>query len=124
MGLSAYLPSMPEHLQSGTAVRTSSGSINAGFAFDTELTILRYDIQTGSSWLPIFYNRLNVSIGYKNTLNFLGNRRAALVPYFYQSVYGRAIVTVSGSAKVGLEYAHPLKPHALGKLKLLFSADF
>lgn len=124
MGLSAYLPSMPEHLQSGTAVRTSSGSINAGFAFDTELTMLRYDIQTGSSWLPIFYNRLNVSIGYKNTVNFLGNGRTALVPYFYQSVYGRAIVTVSGSAKVGLEYAHPLKPHALGKLKLLFSADF
>lgn len=124
MGLDTYLPSMPEHLQSGTAVRTSSGSINTGVALDTELTVLSYDIQTGSSWLPIFYNRLNVSLGYKNTLNFLGNGRASLAPYFYQSVYGRAVVTVSGSAKVGLEYAHPLKAHAPGKLKLLFSADF
>lgn len=123
MGLSAYLPSMPEHLQTGTAVRPSGGSVNAGFAFDTELTFLRYEVQTGSSWLPIFYNRVNMSVGYKNVLNFLGNGSAPLTPYFYQSVYGRATVTVSGSAKVGLEYAHPLKKNALGNVKLLVSAD-
>ena len=57
-------------------------------------------------------------------LNSLGNSPAPLAPYFYQSVYGRTAVTISGSAKIGLEYAHPLKPHAIGKLKLLFSADF
>ena len=124
MGLSAYLPAMPEHLQAGTAIRTSDSNINTGFSFDAELTLLSYDIQTGSSRLPIFYNRVNMSIGYKNMLNSLGNSPAPLAPYFYQSVYGRTVVTISGSAKIGLEYAHPLKPHAIGKLKLLFSADF
>ena len=86
MGLSAYLPSMPEHLQVGTTIGTSDSTINVGFAFDAELTLLSYDIQTGSSWLPIFYNRLNISIGYKNMLNSLGNSSALLAPYFYQSV--------------------------------------
>ena len=124
MGLSAYLPAMPEHLQAGTAIRTSDSNINTGFSFDAELTLLSYDIQTGSSRLPIFYNRVNMSIGYKNMLNSLGNSPAPLAPYFYQSVYGRTVITISGSAKIGLEYAHPLKPHAIGKLKLLFSADF
>lgn len=124
MGLSAYLPSMPEHLQVGTTIRTSDSTINVGFAFDAELTLLSYDIQTGSSWLPIFYNRLNISIGYKNMLNSLGNSSALLVPYFYQSVYGRTAITISGSVKIGLEYAHPIKKDARGKLKLLVSADF
>ena len=123
MGLSTYLPSMPEHLRTGAAVR-SSGSINTGFAFDTELTFLSYDIQTGNSQLPIFYNRLTMSLGYKNMLNFLGKDSASLVPYFYQSVYGRTAVTISGAAKLGIEYAHPIKKNAIGKLKLLFSADF
>ena len=124
MGLSAYLPSMPEHLQVGTTIRTSDSTINVGFAFDAELTLLSYDIQTGSSWLPIFYNRLNISIGYKNMLNSLGNSSALLAPYFYQSVYGRTAITISGSVKIGLEYAHPIKKDARGKLKLLVSADF
>ena len=124
MGLSAYLPSMPEHLQVGTTIGTSDSTINVGFAFDAELTLLSYDIQTGSSWLPIFYNRLNISIGYKNMLNSLGNSSALLAPYFYQSVYGRTAITISGSVKIGLEYAHPIKKDARGKLKLLVSADF
>ena len=124
MGLSAYLPSMSEHLQAGTALRTSDRNINTGFSFDAELTFFSYDIQTGSPRLPIFYNRVNMSIGYKNVLNSLRNSPAPLAPYFYQSVYGRTVIIISGSAKIGLEYAHPLKPHAIGKLKLLFSADF
>ena len=124
MGLSAYLPSMPEHLQVGTTIGTSDSTINVGFAFDAELTLLSYDIQTGSSWLPIFYNRVNMSIGYKNMLNSLGNSPAPLAPYFYQSVYGRTAITISGSVKIGLEYAHPIKKDARGKLKLLVSADF
>ena len=124
MGLSTYLPPMTEHLQDGAAVRQSGGSINTGFAFDTELTLLSYEIQTGSSWLPIFYNRFTLSFGYKNMLNFLGNNSAALMPHFYQSVYGRTAITISGAAKLGIEYAHPIKKNALGKLKLLFTADF
>ena len=124
MGMNAYLPSMPEHLQSNTTISTSGGAINAGFAFNTECTILSYDIQTGSSWLPIFYNRLKISAGYKAVLNFLGNSAPPLTPYVYQSVYGRAAVTVSGPAKIGLEYAHPLKQRAIGKMKFLVSVDF
>ena len=124
MGLNAYLPPMSEHLQAGTVIRRSGSNINTGFAFDTELTLLSYDIQTGSSWLPIFYNRLNISMGYKNVLNFLGSSSASLTPYFYQSVYGRTTITISGSAQVGIEYAHPLKNNAIGKLRLLVSADF
>jgi len=57
-------------------------------------------------------------------LNFLGNSAPPLTPYVYQSVYGRAAVTVSGSAKIGLEYAHPLKQRAIGKMKFLVSVDF
>ena len=124
MGLNTYLPSMPEHLQTGTAVKRSGSSINTGFSFDTELTFLSYDIQTGSSWLPIFYNRLTMSFGYKNMLNFFGTRSALRRPHFYQSIYGRTAITISGVAKLGIEYAHPVKDNAIGKLKLLFSADF
>ena len=124
MGLSAYLPSMPEHIQRDTALKASGSSINTGFGVDAEFTLLRYDIQTGSSWLPIFYNRLNISIGYTNMLNFLGNSSGTLQQYFYQSIYGRASVTVSGSVKIGLEYAHPIKKDARGKMKLLVSANF
>lgn len=123
MGLNTYLPSMSEHLQSSTVLKASGGSITTGLGVDAEFTFLRYDMQTGSSWLPIFYNRVNMSIGYKNLLNFLGNGSGALVLHFYQSVYGRATVTISGSAKLGLEYAHPIKKNALGKMKLLISAD-
>ena len=57
-------------------------------------------------------------------LNSLGNSSALLAPYFYQSVYGRTAITISGSVKIGLEYAHPIKKDARGKLKLLVSADF
>ena len=124
MGMSAYLPPMPEHLQSNTTVSTGGGAINTGFAFDTELTVLSYDIQTGSLWLPIFYNRLKISAGYKTVFNFLGNATAPFTRYFYQSVYGRAVITISGSAQLGIEYAHPIKNKAIGKLRFLVSADF
>ena len=123
MGLASYLPSMSEHLRSSTPIQAGGSTINAGVAFDTEVTVLSCEIQSGDSWLPIFYNRLNISVGYKNMLNFLAAGTQARSAHFYQSIYGRAVLTISAIASAGLEYAHPLKRNAGGTLKFLFDID-
>lgn len=120
MGMTSYLPAMTEHPMTVTATRTLASKVNAGISYDAEITFFSYEIQRGSSWLPIFYNRINMSAGYKTVVNFSYMDSNAPVPDWYQSVYSSVAFTISGIAKIGLSYSQPLNTNTLGKLDVLF----
>ncbi|UTC61713.1 hypothetical protein E4O05_09170 [Treponema sp. OMZ 787] len=120
MGMASYLPNMSEYENVKKIIRP--GKINYGFGFEGELTLLSYDIQTGSSWLPIFFNRLNIKTGYRALFNFLDaeKNRADI----YQSVYGKIYMTISSVANIGVEYAHPIENIKIGKFKAIVQIKF
>ncbi len=121
-GMGSFLPAMPEYDAVKRTIQKHSGKIAYGFGLDTELTFFSYEIQTGSCWLPIFFNRVNISAGYKNAINFLDI--ASGKPSLYQSAYGRITLRVSGIITIGAEYAHPLeKGVKMGKFNAVISAD-
>ncbi|MGP1594820.1 MAG: hypothetical protein ACTTH8_06205 [Treponema sp.] len=124
MGMASYLPPMTEHTITVTPSKTLVRKVNTGVSCDAEITFFSYEIQKGSSWLPIFYNRINISTGYKTVVNFLHTGSGTAAPDWYQSVYTKAAFTISGTAKIGFEYNQPLKPHTLGKFDLLFDVSF
>ncbi|WP_255818793.1 hypothetical protein [Treponema putidum] len=120
MGMASYLPDMSEYENVKKLIRP--GKLNYGFGFEGEVNLLSYDIQTGSSWLPIFFNRLNITTGYRAIFNFLdaGKNTADI----YQSVYGKLYMTISTAANIGMEYAHPLEKVKIGKFKAIIQIKF
>ena len=125
LGLKSYMPAMQEHRQSVKKEYRSLGKTNFGFGFTGELTLFSYDVQTGSSFLPIFYNRIDITAGYKSVSNFLSNGAGAYNSNFYQSLYGKIFIVISGRAVIGLQYAHPLeKDVKIGYFDLLFNINF
>ncbi|UTC68361.1 MULTISPECIES: hypothetical protein [unclassified Treponema] len=120
MGMASYLPDMSEYENVKKIIRP--GKINYGFGFETEINILSYDIQTGSSWLPIFFNRVNMTAGYRVIFNFLnGGKNKADI---YQSIYGKFYLTMNSVANIGIEYAHPLEKVKIGKFKAIVEIKF
>ncbi|UTC78353.1 hypothetical protein E4O04_10200 [Treponema sp. OMZ 799] len=120
MGMASYLPNMSEYENVKKIIRP--GKINYGFGFEGEVNILSYDIQTGSSWLPIFFNRLNITTGYRTVFNFLdGGKNKADI---YRSIYGKFYMIISSAANIGIEYAHPLEKVKIGKFKAIVEIRF
>lgn len=119
MGMTSYLPNMSEYENIKKII--NPGKINYGLGIESEITIFSYDIQTGSSWLPIFFSRINLSAGYRAVFNFLdaGKNKADI----YQSIYGKFYMDISGS-KIGIEYAHPLENVKIGKFKAIMQISF
>ncbi len=123
MGMGAYLPAMPEY-QAVQKTGQNIGKSSLGFALDGELTVFSYEVQTGSSVLPIFYNRINFNLGYKNVVVFLDNGSGKYKPDFYQSIYGKFYATISGAANIGIVYAHPIEKVKFGQFDLLIKINF
>ena len=121
LGLGAALPGMSEYAALKKARPVSLGTHHAGFGINGEVTLFSYDIQTGSEFLPIFYNRLTITAGYKAVSNLLSGRRGLYSFDFYQSVYGKLYVTISGVADVGLTYMHPIEDVKIGKFDILLN---
>ena len=121
LGLGAALPGMSEYAALKKARPVSLGTHHTGFGIDGEITLFSYDIQTGSEFLPIFYNRLTITAGYKAVSNLLSDRRGSYSFDFYQSVYGKLYVTISGVADVGLTYMHPIEDVKIGKFDILLN---
>ena len=119
MGMVSYLPNMSEYENIKKII--NPGKINYGLGIESEIKIFSYDIQTGSSWLPIFFSRINLSAGYRAVFNFLdaGKNKADI----YQSIYGKFYMDISGS-KIGIEYAHPLENVKIGKFKAIMQISF
>ncbi len=122
VGMETFLPEMKEYAGVNKSYSVPSGKNFYGLGFDTELTLFSYEIQTGSLWLPIFFNRVNVSAGYRAVLNFL-NTASGGKPDFYQSVYGKLTVEINGAARIGVEYAHPIEKVKMGKFSLVTEID-
>ena len=120
MGMASYLPNMSEYENVKKLIRP--GKLNYGFGFEGEVNLLSYDIQTGSSWLPIFFNRLNITTGYRAIFNFLDAEKNTAD--IYQSVYGKLYMTISTAANIGMEYAHPLENIKIGKFKAIIQIKF
>lgn len=125
LGFNSYIPDMQEYRQAAKKEARSLGKTNFGFGLDGELTIFSYDMQTGDSFLPIFYNRVNINAGYKTVFNFLNNGAKKYNMNFYQSIYGKIFIIISGRAILGIEYAHPLEKNVkIGRFNLLFNVNF
>ncbi|MGI5060751.1 hypothetical protein E4N89_07215 [Treponema denticola] len=120
MGMASYLPNMSEYENVKKLIRP--GKLNYGFGFEGEVNLLSYDIQTGSSWLPIFFNRLNITTGYRAIFNFLDAEKNTAD--IYQSVYGKLYMTISTASNIGIEYAHPLEKVKIGKFKAIIQIKF
>lgn len=123
VGMETFLPEMKEYEAVKKRHPVPSGKNFYGFGFDTALTLFSYEIQTGSFWLPIFFNRVNLSAGYRTVLNFVNTVRGWKLD-FYQSVYGRLSLVINGTAQLGLEYAHPIERVDIGKFSFVVGIDF
>ena len=115
----SYLPSMSEHDDYYTSV-TPTGKNHLYVGLDGSLRIFSVEIQKGSSWLPICYNRINWDIGGKLVASVLRDPS----PYILSSVYTTISIEVSGAAEIGVKYAHPIVRGAkLGKFELILKLD-
>ncbi len=74
--------------------------------------------------MPIFYNRINASLGYRAFVNFLGGAKKEQINFF-QSVYAQLALDISGAAHIGVEYAHPIEKNVkMGKFNLILDINF
>ncbi|EFW38486.1 hypothetical protein [Treponema phagedenis] len=119
VGQGAYLPSLTAYTLQKLDPNTD---MYTGLGVDAELTVFSYDIQKGSSWLPIFYNRIKLNIGYAGVLNFaIGNKKA----FSYKDIAkGNIMLTING-VDVGLQYSHPLREKKkFGTIDFVFDLSF
>ncbi len=123
LGAGSELTKMEEYIAVKNYPYKKPAKHNFGLNLNSELSIFSYEIQTGSSFLPIFYNRINANLGYRAAVNFLGGTKKEQINFF-QSLYGKITVDISGLAYIGLEYAHPLEKIKIGKFKFLMEVKF
>lgn len=110
------LPKMDEHKNYYTA--RSPQKLNTNFGILTSLQIFSVEIQKGSAWLPICYNRFNIDLGYKALIKSAFSSDW----HFMQSVFANFSFTLSGMGELGLTYSHPiLKDAKIGSASLLFN---
>lgn len=112
----SYLPAMKEHAAYYT--EKENGALNGAFGGTAELRIFSVEIQKGSVWLPICYNRFNIDVGYKAVVNAAFSKQTE----FLQSLFTGLSFTVSGAADIGFSYAHPLvKKAKIGSFNFLLN---
>ncbi len=109
----------------GTVTAQSGSSIYAGGSILCDLTVFSYDMQAGSFFLPVFYNRIEVHAGYAGI--FTGSAEKPFGSHFryFDTAYINAVLTLNRSAEIGIEYAHPLrKPRSFGKIRAITRINF
>ena len=114
----SYLPTMAEH--STFYQKQSAEKFNYAVGGKATLRVFSVEIQKGSAWLPICYNRFNIDIGYKSVFNkgLKGKME------FLQSVFTDLSVSISGVANIGFSYSHPIvKGAKIGAFSLLFNLE-
>lgn len=115
----ALLPKMDEHHDYYTA--HSPQKLNTDFGVVSTLQIFSVEIQKGSVWLPICYNRFNIDIGYKALIKSAFSSDW----HFLQSAFASMSLTLNGIADIGLTYSHPiLKEAKIGSISLLSNLRF
>jgi len=115
------LPNMEEYRDVPKKERI--GNNNTGISLDLSLRVFSYEIQKGTNLFLIYFNRINFELGYRAILNTTFNNSKVENIYF-QSIYGELYLDISGIAKIGLRYSHPIEPGIdFGKFSMLFKAD-
>ena len=100
--------------------KQSAEKFNYAVGGKATLRVFSVEIQKGSAWLPICYNRFNIDIGYKSVFNkgLKGKME------FLQSVFTDLSVSISGVANIGFSYSHPIvKGAKIGAFSLLFNLE-
>lgn len=108
IGSTAGLPIMTEYSKLKKYDNINSNKIKYGFGFDAELSFFRYEIQQGLPIGLLYFNRMNMSIGYKTILNFIDKTDVSNF-IFYQSIYTRLTFRVNSLMDLGIEYTHPIE---------------
>ena len=118
----SYLPAMEEYQNINKNITVSKN--NLGMSFDISVRIFSYEIQQGSNLFLIYFNRINFEVGYRSVLNIALNIDGKSIATYFHSFYGDVYLDISGMAKLGLRYSHPIEKNSgLGKFSMLLKAD-
>ncbi len=114
----SYLPAFKVY-RSETIQNTTPEGLYGGCSILCDITLFSYDIQTGSFFLPLFYNRIGIHAGYAGV--FTGSlTNTSHVPLYFDTVYTNILLTVNALAQIGIEYTYPVRiPASFGKIQLI-----
>jgi len=87
-----------------------TGKVSGGISGVCDLTFFSYDVQNGSSFLPLFINRISFHTGYAWILTGNFASKAHTGGYLYlDTLYVNCLVALNRSVEIGGEYMHPVR---------------
>ncbi|MGP1454592.1 MAG: hypothetical protein ACTTJ7_02365 [Treponema sp.] len=121
----SYLSLFGAYELPGVIYFASNGKWYAGCSTVCDVTLFSYDVQRGSSLVPVFCNRFSVHGGYAGlvTGNLL-KKISNITSIYFDTAYLKAFLTMNNGLNVGFKYAHPLRiPKRFGQIKFFVEQE-
>lgn len=121
----SYLSLFGAYDLSGVLYFASNGKWYGGCSTVCDVTLFSYDVQRGSSLVPLFCSRFSVHGGYAGVVTGNLLRKVSdITDIYFDSAYFKAFLTMNNGLNVGFKYAHPLRlPKRFGEIKLFIEQD-
>lgn len=101
------------------------GSLSGGVSGVCDITFFSYDIQNGSSFLPLFVHRISFHTGYAWMISGNLDQKMQKEKILYlDTVYLNCLFAFNSAVEVGIEYMHPVQtPLRLGTFRTVVGVN-